>query len=70
MRKSMNPAYVRFKEIDEGTTFSHTINVENKGVLLVDICKDGSILGVEILAGKYAVEINGKQIYPVKRKKK
>jgi uncharacterized protein YuzE len=68
--KPMNPAYIRFKDIDEGNTFSHTVNVKNKGMLLVDIGKDGSILGVEILAGKYAVEINGKQIYPVKRKKK
>jgi hypothetical protein len=68
--KPMNPAYIRLKPFDKGETFSHTVNVENKGVILVDICKDGSILGVEILAGEYTVEVNGKQIYPVKRKKK
>ncbi len=67
--KSMKPAYIRFAKLDENTIYARSIDVDEKGEVIIDFAENGTILGVEILSSKYIIEINGRQVYPVKRKK-
>lgn len=52
----MSPVYVRLSD----KKWARTIDVNDLGMVYIDISEDGDIIGVEILNTNYKIEINGK----------
>lgn len=53
----MNPAYIRLSD----KKYHKSIDINNRGTVIVNVTEDGEIIGVEILSKEYKIEIDDEQ---------
>lgn len=52
----MNPVYIKLKD----KKWQRCLDVNDLGIVYIDIAEDDDIIGIEILSKDYKIEIDGK----------
>jgi uncharacterized protein YuzE len=52
----MSPVYIRLSD----KKWFRTLDINNRGLVYIDLSEDGEIIGVEVLNNNYKIEIDGK----------